>query len=122
MSTWQVRVTLLLTSDDAALLVRRQGDEHWTLPAALLTPDQQPEDVARAIARDQLGLDVPWVDLAWAETRREGPTLVLHYTADAPDYPQPAPDIAEARFFQVEHLPHLPEPERRALYRVITGG
>lgn len=120
---WQVAVALLLTSDDAVLLVRRAGDDVWSIPTAVLDPSQLPEERVRALAQAELGLEVPWVDLAWAQVRNEPePTLVLVYTSEAPDYPRPAAHIAEARFFQVEHLPPLSPADRDALYRAITGG
>ncbi len=121
---WQVRVALLLSSDDAVLLARRSGRELWEVPEASLPPGEDPEVRVRTVAKEQLGLDLPWVELVWAEVRKAGEasTLVLHYSGEASDYPQPGEGWAEVRFFQVEHLPPLSEEDRQAIYRTLTGG
>lgn len=122
-NAWDVYVDILLTSDGSVLLLRGEGTELWQVPAAPLSVGDDPLARAKEVAREFLGLDVEWVELAWAEARRVAgrPVLILHYRADAPGYPQPGPGVAEARFFQVEHLPPLPEPDRVALYTTLTA-
>ena len=121
---WNVQVAVFVTSDDAVVLARRAGHEAWEVPVVTLTPGEAPEDAVRRVAREQLGVDVHWVELAWADARggEQGPTLVLHYTAEASGYPRPAAGWEEARFFQVEHLPPLADELREVLYRTLTDG
>ncbi len=122
---WPVYVDILLTSDSSVVLVRDEGEEvRWRLPGAFLPAGVQPDAWAQQVAREQAGMDAEWLDLVWAEVRDEHgqPVLVLHYTAEATAYPEPGGHIAEARLFQAEHLPHLSDADRDALYRTLTGG
>ncbi len=121
---WQVYVDVLISAEDSVVFLRREGEELWRVPGGPLTEVKAPEEVLKAYVQMQVNLSLEEVRLVWAEVRADktGPLLVLHYEADAPDYPAPGPGVAEARFFQVEHLPPLPAPDRDALYMTLTGG
>ncbi len=121
---WHVLVDILITSDDAVVLLRREDEDVWHLPGGPLVEMDDPAEVAKRLVQEQVNLALEDVRLVWVEARntQQGPTLVLHYEADAPGYPSPGPNIAETRLFQVEHLPTLDAADREALYITLTGG
>lgn len=125
---WRVHVTVTLTSDGSVILLRPHSQDNeerpWQLPSAPLPPGTRPAAWACQVAAAQVNLSPEWLDLVWAEVREgaEGPVLLLHYSGEAPDYPSPGSGVAETRFFQVEHLPHMEEATRGALYATLTGG
>jgi len=65
------------------------------------------------------------LSLAEVESAVEGGvwSLVFHFRCDADRPPAPGSAIAEARFFQIEHLPPTAHGawERDVIYRVMTG-
>ncbi len=121
---WHVYVDVLITSEDAVVLLREEGKDAWRLPGGWLTEVIAPEEVVKRYAREQVNLPLEDVRLVWAEARIDEPVpvLVLHYEANAPDYPSPGAGVSEARFFQVEHLPPMSDADRDALYVTLTGG
>ena len=120
---------VVVQDDRAVLLVRPRtpsdGAEGWRLPTDMLRFGEAPETGARRIVRDRLGLEPEWVVLAEVESSVDGGvwSLVFHFQCDADRRPAPGPGIAEARFFQIEHLPPTAHGtrERDVIYRVITA-
>ena len=120
---------VVVQDDSAVLLVRPRtpsdGAEGWRLPTDMLRFGEAPETGARRILRDRLGLEPEWVALAEVESSVDGGvwSLVFHFQCDADRRPAPGPGIAEARFFQIEHLPPTAHGtrERDVIYRVITA-
>ncbi len=120
---WQVYLDILITSDSSIVLLRREDESLWCLPGGWLVRAVAPTRVVAEFAQEQVGLSIEEVNLVWAEVRQgEKAVLVLHYQAEAPDYPSPGEGIAEARLFQVEHLPPLSDADREALFITLTGG
>ena len=120
---------VVVQDDSAVLLVRPRtpsdGAEGWRLPTDMLRFGEAPETGARRILRDRLGLEPEWAVLAEVESSVDGGvwSLVFHFQCDADRRPAPGPAIAEARFFQIEHLPPTAHGtrERDVIYRVITA-
>jgi len=120
---------VVVQDNSAVLLVRPRtpsdGAEGWRLPTDMLRFGEAPETGARRILRDRLGLEPERVVLAEVESSVDGGvwSLVFHFQCDADRRPAPGPAIAEARFFQIEHLPPTAHGtrERDVIYRVITA-
>ncbi|TMJ01828.1 MAG: NUDIX domain-containing protein [Bacillati bacterium ANGP1] len=120
---------VVVQEDSSVVLVRPRtpsdGAEGWRLPTDMLRFGEAPETGARRILRDRLGLEPEWVVLAEVESSVDGGvwSLVFHFQCDADRRPAPGPAIAEARFFQIEHLPPTAHGtrERDVIYRVITA-
>ena len=120
---------VVVCDDSAVLLVRptapREGTAEWRLPGAAMQYREAPDAAARRVLHDHLGLDPEHIQLANVEsTLREGVwTLIFHFRCDADRPPQPGPQIAEARFFQVEHLPPTEHGthERDIIFRVLSA-
>ena len=126
----QVLCVDVIVMDDSAVLLVRPNPAHedapgWRLPGEMLRFGEAPETCARRILRDQLGLEPEWVALAEVESSVDGGvwSLVFHFRCDADRRPAPGPAMAEARFFQIEHLPPTAHGtrERDVIYRVITA-
>ncbi len=123
-------VDIVVCDDSAVLLVRasapREGTPEWRLPGAAMQYGEAPDTAARRVLHDHVGLDPEYVQLADVEsTMCEGVwTLTFHFRCDADRPPQPGPQIAEARFFQVEHLPPTAHGthERDIIFRVFSAG
>lgn len=120
---WDVYLDVLITSDANVVLLRPEGEELWRLPGGFLTEFVAPSQHVRELAREQVGLSLEDVTLVWAEARREAerPVLMLHFQAEAPDYPAAGPGVAEVWIFQVEHLPPMSDADRSALYITLGG-
>jgi len=89
---------------------RRPGyDTGWYLPDVLLNDLEHPEEAAKRVLRDQLGVDSRKVSLSHIESfRAEGLWhLVFHYMADHESgvMVYPSADIAELRWFPANALP-----------------
>jgi ADP-ribose pyrophosphatase YjhB (NUDIX family) len=121
-------VDIVVCDDSAVLLVRptvppdRLAD--WGLPGTALPFGEAPQAAARRVLHDTVGLDMEDVRLADVEsTIRDGVwTLTFHFRCDADRPPQARPQIAEARFFQIEHLPPTAHGtrEREIIFRVLS--
>lgn len=123
-------VDIVVCDDSAVLLVRppapREGAAEWRLPGAPMQYGEAPDVAARRVLHDDLGLDPEDPQLADVEsTVRDGVwTLAFHFRCDADRPPQPGLQIAEARFFQIEHLPLTAHGtrERDIVFRVLSAG
>jgi ADP-ribose pyrophosphatase YjhB (NUDIX family) len=122
-------VDIVVCDDSAVLLVRptapREGTAEWRLPGAALQYGEAPNAAARRVLHDDVGLDPEYVPLADVEsTMSDGVwTLIFHFRCDADRPPQAGRQIAEARFFQVEHLPPTANGtrERDIIFRVLSA-
>src|SRR6266849_1725019 len=122
-------VDIVVCDDSAVLLVRptapREGTAEWRLPGAAMQYGEAPDAAARRVLRDHLGLDPEHIQLADVEsTMREGVwTPTFHFRCDADRPAKVGPPIAEARFFQVEHLPPTANGtrERDIIFRVLSA-
>ncbi len=120
---------VVVMDDSAVLLVRRSpaSDDAagWGLPGDALRFGEAPDACARRVLNEGLGLAPEWITLAEVESAVEGGvwSLVFHFRCDADRPPAPGSAIAEARFFQIEHLPPTAHGawERDVIYRVMTG-
>lgn len=125
-----LRVDVIVCDDSAVLLVQPSaplhGSAEWGLPGDAVRFGEAPEASSRRVLKDQLGLEPEWVQLAEVEsTMHEGVwTLTFHFRCDADRPPQPGPQLADARFFQAEHLPPTAHGthERDIIFRVLTAG
>lgn len=123
-------VDVVVCDDGTVLLVRptapREGTAEWRLPGAALQYGEAPDAAVRRVLHDNVGLDPESVLLADVESAmRDGVwTLNFHFRCDADRPPRPGPQIAEARFFQVEHLPLTAHGthERDIIFRVLSAG
>lgn len=123
-------VDIVVCDGSAVLLVRptapREGTAEWRLPGAPMQYGEAPDAAARRVLHDHVGLDPESAQLADVEsTVRDGVwTLTFHFRCDADRPPQPGPQIEEARFFQVEHLPPTAHGtrERDIVFRVLSAG
>lgn len=119
---------VVVLADSTVLLVRPKdppaGREGWRLPADALRHGEHPQACASRLLKERLGLEPAWMELAEVESVPGEPWhLFFHYRCEADRAPSPSPEIAEARFFQVEHLPSTAhgEWERDVIYRVMGG-
>ncbi|HEU4798436.1 MAG TPA: NUDIX domain-containing protein [bacterium] len=120
---------VVVLSDSSVLLIQpaHPPAEHlgWRLPGDALRHGEHPEKCAARILTEQLGLQVGWLELAEIESiPGELWHLFFHYKCEADRPPVTAPEIAEARFFQLEHLPPTAHGtwERDVVFRVVVGG
>lgn len=122
-------VDVVVCDDSAVLLVRptapREGTVEWHLPGAALQYGEAPDVAARRVLHDTVVLDPEDVQLVDVESIvRDGVwTLAFHFRCDADRPPQAGQQIAEARFFQVEHLPPTAHGtrEREIIFRVLSA-
>ena len=122
-------VDVVVCDDGSVLLVRpaapREGTAEWRLPGDAIQYGEAPDAAARRVLHDHVGLDPEYVQLADVEsTMRDGTwTLIFHFRCDADRLPQPGRQIAEARFFQVEHLPPTAHGtrERDIIFRALSA-
>jgi len=120
---------VVVLSDSSVLLVQLTnppaGHPGWCLPGDALRHGEHPENCVARILTEQLGLQPGRLELAEIESIPGEPWhLFFHYTCEADRLPVAAGEIAEARFFQLEHLPQTAHGtwERDVVYRVVAGG
>lgn len=120
---------VVVLSDSSVLLIRPAhppaGRPGWRLPGDALRHGEHPEKCAARILTEQLGLQVGALELAEIESvPGEMWHLFFHYKCEADRAPAAAAEIAEVRFFQLEHLPQTAHGtwERDVVHRVIVGG
>lgn len=123
----ELEVDVVVQDDSTVLLVRPQtppdGAEGWRLPGDALQFGEAPEGCARRVLKERLGLDPEGITLAEVESMVENGVwrLVFHFRCGADRRPTPSADLAEVRFFQLEHLPAMAggPRAREAIYRII---
>ena len=99
---------LLLRYEDTSKYDHQSG---WFLPDDFLTELEHPEDAARRIAREQIGVDLPDVRLGEIESFGNGAWhLVFHYVARLDSAREstavsPGPNVAETKWFPLDALP-----------------
>lgn len=120
---------VVVLSDSSVLLVQPAnpppGRPEWRLPGEALRHGEHPETCAARVLKEQLGLQPGRLELAEIESIPGEPWhLFFHYKCEADRPPVASPEIAEARFFQLEHLPQTAHGtwERDVVFRVIVGG
>lgn len=122
-------VDVVVRDDSAVLLIRpaapRGETADWRLPGTAMQYGEAPDATARRVLHDHVGLDPEDIQLASVEsTMRDGVwTLIFHFRCDADRPPRAGPEIAEARFFQVEHLPPTAHGthERDTIFQVLSS-
>lgn len=118
----------IVRGDSAVLLVRplssTDGREGWRFPGDRLRHGEHPETCVRRALKEQVGLEPEWIVLAEVESiPGKDWHLIFHYSCEADRLPAPPQEVAEARFFQIEHLPQTAHGtwERDVIYRVATA-
>jgi ADP-ribose pyrophosphatase YjhB (NUDIX family) len=90
---------------------RYDGQRGWFLPDDLLNHGEHPDDAARRILAEQVGIDSA-VRLAHIESFGNGRWhLVFHYVADVASGVRvmPGKNVADADWFELERLPDAAE-------------
>jgi ADP-ribose pyrophosphatase YjhB (NUDIX family) len=128
----KVAVAVLVTRDDAVLLVRRQNDPgrgQWALPAGFVDADEDPQEAARREAQEETGVLITQVRLIGIFHRPDPDglaDLVIVYSAEAAGGALRAGDDAEdANWFRASDLDSLPialRTTRRLLAWWQNGG
>ena len=91
---------------------RYDGQRGWFLPDDLLNESEHPDDAARRILRDQVGVDAPSIRLSHVESFGNGRWhLIFHYEArmDAEPALIPGANVAAAEWFELDALPPAAE-------------
>lgn len=122
-------VDVVVCDDSAVLLVQptvsTPGPEVWRLPGDEVRFGEAPEASSRRVLKEQLELEPEWVQLAEIESTVQDRrwTLAFHFRCDADRPPRPTSQVAQARFFQVEHLPPIAHGshDRDVIFRVLTA-
>ncbi len=119
---------VVVLADSAVLLVRPaappDGAAGWRLVGDRMRFGEAPQAAARRALREQVGLDPDELVLVEVESQvAEVWRLVFHFRCETDRPPSLGPEISEARFFQVEHLPPLARGawERDVIFRVLGG-
>ena len=100
---------LLVKYEDVS---KYDGQRGWFLPDDYLANLEHPEDAARRIAREQVGVDAPELGLAEIESFGDGAWhLIFHYRAELaePVEPVPGENVCAAEWFPLEALPDRAE-------------
>ncbi|MCW2928308.1 MAG: mutator MutT protein [Thermoleophilia bacterium] len=103
-------------ADDGRLLLVRRGTDpfegYWDIPGGFMEDGEEPEDAARRELREETGLDVRITGFIGAFGDEYGGdrgdhTLNLFWrgVVDAPEGAEPASDVADLAWFEVEALP-----------------
>ena len=98
------RRVLLVKYRDVA---RYDGQRGWFLPDDLLVHEENPQDAAKRIAREQTGVELEDARLSHIESFGNGAWhLIFHYRADLPTPTvKPGPNIAATEWFERRKLP-----------------
>lgn len=87
---------------------RYDGQRGWFVPDDYLADREDPADAARRIAREQLGVVVVDIDLAYVESFGNGMWhIVFHHATELPSVPEtePGSNVLEHRWFPIAGLP-----------------
>lgn len=124
-----LEVDVVVQDDSTVLLVQLNtphGDaKGWRLPGDTLRFGEAPETCARRVLNERLALAPEEMTLAEVESAIDSGVwrLTFHFRCIADRRPAPSPGVAEARFFQLEHLPAMArgDQDRDAIYRVVMA-
>ena len=103
-----------LQAEGRVLLVRYKDTSKYDSQAGWFLPDdhlvrlEHPDDAAKRIVREQVGLEPPELDLADIESFGNGAWhLVFHYRGELREVPKltPSDNVAEADWFPFDDLP-----------------
>jgi ADP-ribose pyrophosphatase YjhB (NUDIX family) len=111
-------------ADSAVLLVRPQPQgDLWRLPGGELDHGEHPHAAALRHLAAQCGLQPDRLEVAFVDSQSSPEwRLTFYYVCYEAGRPAAGSDVAEARYFQMEHLPELVDGHRTrdAIYRAMT--
>src|ERR1700742_2476873 len=122
---WLAGVTAVTIRDNQVLLVRRLDNGAWTAVTGIVEPGENPADCAVREVREEAGISVQAVKLAWVHVTRPA----VHTNGDQAQYldhvfrmrwvsgePYPADDeCTAAAWFDLDNLPPMTENMRQRI-------
>jgi len=110
----KVAAVVLVTSGEKLVLVRRGVEPaigRWSFPSGFVNRGEVVEDGAKREVREETGLDIELDGLVGVYSSRDGPVVLVVYSATAiGGTPQAGHDATEVALFPPDGLPDLPFP------------
>jgi ADP-ribose pyrophosphatase YjhB (NUDIX family) len=122
---------IAVLADDHVVLVRYRdtgaydGQRGWFVPDDFLSHGEHPEEAARRIAREQIGLELSRVRLSYVESFANGAWhLIFHYVSDLDEMPtiSPGENVDAHEWFGLQDLPPAEETAHEGWTLEIVAG
>jgi 8-oxo-dGTP diphosphatase len=124
---FNVTVSAVVTDERGRVLLleHKFRERSWGIPGGYLEKGEQPEDGLKRELREETGLEVDNVDIAFARTLRGIPQVEIIFRcqarADNLKAAFPNFEIKQARWFAVDELPpEIPASQKRLIERALS--
>lgn len=122
---------IAVLANDRVILVRYRdtssydGQRGWFVPDDFLAHGEHPEEAAKRIAREQIGIELPQVRLSSIESFANGAWhLIFHYASDLDEMPaiSPGENVDAHEWFGLQDLPPAEETAHDGWTLEIVAG
>jgi ADP-ribose pyrophosphatase YjhB (NUDIX family) len=126
-SRFTVTAGVVVVNDEGCVLlvkhVFRPGSG-WGIPGGFINKGEQPEDAARRELREEIGLELDRVELAFVRTVEQVNQLEVIFRGYANGTPHPRNiEIHRVAWFKPDQLPEdLPREQRKTIARALNEG
>ena len=126
-SRFTVTAGAVVVNDEGRVLlvkhVFRPGSG-WGIPGGFINQGEQAEDAARRELREEIGLELDRVELAFVRTVKQVNQLEIIFRGHASGTPRPRNiEIHRAAWFKPDELPDdIPKAQRQTIKRALAEG
>jgi 8-oxo-dGTP diphosphatase len=99
-----------------------RSDGGWGIPGGFLSKGEQPEAALRREMREEIGIELEWVEMLFARTLDRPRQIEIYFTARAMGTPRPCSfEIRTAEWFKIDNLPaDLSQDQRGLIQRALA--
>jgi 8-oxo-dGTP diphosphatase len=115
---------VILDSQNRVLLLehRFRPGNGWGIPGGFINPQEQPEDAIRRELREEVGVELEQLEIAFIKTLRQYQQIEIIFRASAYNNPQPnSLEIRRAEWFDPATLPPGLTQYQQTLIRRATN-
>jgi ADP-ribose pyrophosphatase YjhB (NUDIX family) len=120
-----VAAAAVVLNDEGRILLLKhvfRPDSGWGIPGGFLNKEEQPEEAVRRELREEAGLELEEIELAYIRTLKLPAQIEIYYRARTtwPARPQSF-EIAEAEWFSPANLPETLSSDQRQIIEIVLN-
>ena len=118
-----VTAAAVVLNDDRRILLLKhvfRPGSGWGIPGGFLNKEEQPEEALRRELREEVGLEIEEISLAYVRTLEWTAQIEIYYLAHASSDGRPRSfEIVESDWFSVDALPDSLSRDQRRLIDIV---